>query len=164
MEGACGKILETENPSVVLKKIYHRNRAQQRSSSLRAEEQARMQEWARSLCVRAGFKRLFVPRAWDADRHSYKMDRICVLQPLEVMDTKTHAVVMELKVFYRLAMATSVFPIDYELYVQPDGRVAMIDFDKFSSYKDGVITFPWGLTIQDQVMRDQCPFLFEDKP
>ena len=122
-----------------------------------------MQEWARSLCVRAGFKRLFVPRAWDADRHSYKMDRICVLLPLEVMDTKTHAVLMELKAFYRLAMAVSVFPIDYELYVQPDGRVAMIDFDKFSSYKDGVITFPWGLTIQDQVMRDQCPFLFEDE-
>jgi hypothetical protein len=57
-------------------------------------------------------------------------------------------------------MSKSVFPIDYELYVQPDGRVAMIDFDKFSSYKDGTITFPWGLTLQDKIMREQCPFLF----
>lgn len=152
--------METEDPRVVVKKIYRRNRPQQRSCSLRAEEQARMQEWARGLCVRAGFQLLFVPRAWDADKHSYKMDRIDVGSPLEVADVKGHAVLEELKAFYAAAMAASVFPMDYELYVQPDGKIAMVDFDKFSSWKDGTITFPWGLVIQDSVLRDQFPFLF----
>jgi hypothetical protein len=160
MEGACGKILSTDDPKVVIKKVYHRNRAQQRSCSLRAEEQARMQEWARGLCVKAGFQLLFVPRAWDAEKHSYKMDRIDVSSPLEVTDVKNHVALKELKAFYTAAMEASVFPVDYELYVQPDGKIAMVDFDKFASWQDGTITFPWGLTTKDSVFREQCPFLF----
>jgi hypothetical protein len=152
--------METDTPNVVVKKVYRRNRPQQRTCSLRAEEQARMQEWARALCVKAGFQLLFVPRAWDADKHSYKMDRIDVGHPLEMADTKRHAVLEELRAFYAKAMAASVFPMDYELYVQPDGRVAMVDFDKFSSWQDGTITFPWGLTVKDNVFREQFPFLF----
>ncbi len=103
---------------------------------------------------------LFVPRAWDATKHAYKMDRINVAVPLEVTEVKGHAVLEELKAFYKAAMAASVFPMDYELYVQPDGKIAMVDFDKFSSWKDGTITFPWGLVMQDNVLREQFPFLF----
>ena len=160
MEGACGRIITTEDPNVVIKKVYHRNRAQQRSCSLRAEEQARMQEWARSICVKAGLELLFVPRAWDAEKHSYKMDRIQVDKPLELTDVKGHAVLEELKAFYAAAMAASVFPADYELYIQPDGKIAMVDFDKFASWKDGTITFPWGASMKDTVVREQYPFLF----
>lgn len=160
MEGACGKILPTDNAAVVLKKVHRRNRAQQRTCSLGAEQQARMQEWARGICVKAGFSMLFVPRAWDADKHTYKMDRICVEKPLEVFATQDHPVLPELKAFYAKAQAASVFPVDYELYVQPDGRVAMVDFDKFASYRDGEITFPWGATVKDSVMQEQIPFLF----
>jgi hypothetical protein len=160
MEGACGRIITTDDPNVVMKKVYRRNRPQQRSCSLRAEEQARMQEWARSTCVKAGFQLLFVPRAWDADKHSYKMDRIDVSTPLEVTEVSGHAVMGELKAFYTAAMAASVFPADYELYVQPDGRIAMVDFDKFSSWQDGTIVFPWGASMKDTVIREQYPFLF----
>lgn len=152
--------METDDPQVVVKKVYRRNRPQQRTCSLRAEEQARMQEWARGLCAKGRFQLLFVPRAWDATKHAYKMDRIDVSSPLEVTDVKGHAVLEELKAFYAAAMAASVFPMDYELFVQPDGKIAMVDFDKFSSWKDGIITFPWGLTVKDTVLRDQFPFLF----
>ena len=160
MEGACGRIVSTDDPTVVVKHVYRRNRAQQRSCSLRAEEQARMQEWARRLCIRAGFQQLFVPRAWDAEKHAYKMDRIDVATPLEMTDVKGHAVLEELKAFYEAAMAASVFPVDYELYVQPNGKIAMVDFDKFASWKDGTVTFPWGLVMKDTVIREQYPFLF----
>ncbi len=160
MEGACGRIVSTDDPNVVIKRVYRRNRPQQRSCSLRAEEQARMQEWARRLCLNTGFKLLFVPRAWDAEKHSYKMDRIDVATPLEMTDVKGHAVLEELKAFYAAAMAASVFPLDYELYVQPDGKIAMVDFDKFSSWKDGTVTCPWGLVINDTGFREQFPFLF----
>lgn len=162
MEGACGKILTTEDPNVVLKKVYRRNRPQQRSCSLRAEAQATMQECMRNLCVQEKLDLLYVPRAWDAEKHSYKMDRIEVDKPLEVTATLDAGVLKELRRFYRAAMAQGIFPLDYELYLQRDGRVAMVDFDKFSVWnKEGTITFPWGVTTDMKVIRDQYPYLLE---
>lgn len=153
MEGACGKILDTEDPSVVIKKLHRRNRAQQRTCSLSAEEQARKQEWARLLCHKEGFQKLFVPRAWDAERFQYKMDRISVDTPLETLEAKNHPVMAELTQFYKAAQQQGVFPADYELYIQPDGRVAMVDFDKFAVWqRDGLVVFPWGLKAKDTTL------------
>lgn len=148
MEGACGKILDTKSPGVVVKKIHRRRRAQQRTCSLSAEEQARLQEWAAILCVSSGFKTLFVPRAWGADRYSYSMERIDVSQPIELSSVKDHPVFPELKLFFEKAKEASVFPADFELYKQPDGRVALVDVDKFATWKDdGSVLFPWGLEL-----------------
>lgn len=153
MEGANGKILDTQDSAVVIKKIHRHHRAHQRSGSLTAEQQARMQEWARGVCHSAGFKLLFVPRAWDADKYQYKMDRIYVDKPLEVLDAKSLPVFDELKVFYATAKACCIFPADYELYVQPDGRVAMVDFDKFATWSPkGEVLFPWGLQCEDKTL------------
>lgn len=159
MEGACGKILETTDPSVVIKKIHRRSRPQQRTCSLSAEEQARVQEWAASVCHSQGFKVLFVPRAWDAHRYEYKMDRIQTDKPVDILRIKSHRVLEELKIFYRTAQDLGVFPADFELYEQEDGRVAMIDFDKFAAWKkDGSIEFPWGLTIAKSDVHQYIPF------
>lgn len=153
MEGANGKILDTEDPLVVIKKIHRRNRAHYRTGSLNAEQQARKQEWARSLCHREGFTMLFVPRAWDAERFQYKMDRIQVDKPLEVLDAKTHPVFAELSAFYKAAKRYNVFPADYELYMQPDGRVAMVDFDKFGLWgPTGEVLFPWGMSSDEKTL------------
>jgi hypothetical protein len=162
MEGACGKILDTDDPKVVLKKLHRRNRAQQRTCSLNAEQQVKMQEKVRSLCVAAGLTQLFVPRAWLAqEAYSYKMDRIDVSVPLPVAEVVTHPVVKDLKAFFQLAQEQGVFPADFELYVQPDGRVAMVDVDKFATWlPDGSIVFPWGLTTTDAAIRKEYPFLF----
>jgi len=153
MEGANGKILDTENSNVVIKKIHRRHRAHQRTGSLGAEEQARTQEWARMLCHNEGFKLLFVPRAWDAERFQYKMDRIHVGNPLEILEAKAHPVFAELQAFYTAAKAHDIFPADYELYIQADGRVAMVDFDKFGLWQtDGTVLFPWGLIAKENDM------------
>lgn len=153
MEGACGKILTTEDPNVVIKKVHRRNRPQQRTCSLKAPEQAKMQEWARGLCSSQGFALLYVPKAWAPDAHTYKMERITTETPLTYTEIQGHPVVSELKIFYDRAKSEGVFPADYELYIQPDGRVAMIDFDKFGSwYPDGSMQYPWGLKLlTDQV-------------
>lgn len=153
MEGACGKILTTKDDTVVIKKIHRRKRAQQRTCSLSAEEQARIQEWAATVCTAAGFLCLMVPRAWGADRFTYTMERIDTTKPLEILSVKTHPVKEELKAFYEKAKQASIFPCDFELYIQPDGRVAMIDFDKFAKWRlDGSVVFPWGLELDaDQV-------------
>ena len=155
MEGANGKILATEDPNVVIKKVHRRNRPQHRTASLRADKQQRIQESCRILCESLGFKLLFVPRAWDAERFQYKMDRICVDKPLELMEAKDHTVFEELKIFFEHCKKRCVFPGDVELYIQPDGRVAMVDFDKFAKWQRGEIIFPWGLTVQDKPILEQ---------
>lgn len=161
MEGACGKILITEDPNVVIKKVHRRKRAQQRTCSLKAEEQAKMQEWARDLCESQGFQLLYVPRAWSPTTHTYKMERIATEDPLPLTDIQGHAVLSELKVFYAKAQRLGIFPADYELYVQPDGRVAMIDFDKFGSwFPDGSMRFPWGLVMTEEQVKDILSRLF----
>jgi hypothetical protein len=153
MEGACGKILITEDPSVVIKKVHRRNRAQQRTSSLRAEEQARMQKWARGLCASLKLPLLFVPRAWDAEKYQYKMEKIDVSHPL--LEPRTHPVLADLKIFFAKAKQESIFPADYELYIQPDGRVAMVDFDKFAIWNaDGSVQFSWGLTMTTEQVEE----------
>lgn len=151
MEGACGKILTSENPAVVIKKVHRRNRPHQRTGSLTAQQQCEMQERCREICRVIGARILFIPRAWDAEAFQYKMTRISVDKPLEILDAKTHPVFDELKAFYAKCRTHTIFPADFELYEQPDGTVAMVDFDKFACWKtSGEIQFPWGLTVQDK--------------
>jgi hypothetical protein len=79
------------------------------------------------------------------------MDRICVDKPIELLDAQNHAVFEELQAFYKRCKHRFIFPADYELYEQPDGRVAMVDFDKFARWKPtGEVQFPWGLTAVDK--------------
>ncbi len=142
MEGACGKILESEIESVVIKKVHRRRRAQQRTSSHRAPEQCRLQSLSARLTCQMNI--LYVPKAWDSEEHQYKMERIDVANP--ILNIPHHPVLTELKIFYELCKTQKIFPCDYELYEQPDGRVAMIDFDKFGTWKeDETVEFPWGL-------------------
>jgi hypothetical protein len=77
--------------------------------------------------------------------HEYTMQRINTDEPI----TNEGVPSEELKKFYADAKAEGIFPCDYELYKQPDGRIAMIDFDKFGRWQeDGIVVFPWGLTLQ----------------
>ncbi len=39
--------------------------------------------------------------------------------------------VRELRIFYKEFMELGYLPVDYECYMQKDGRVAIVDFDKF---------------------------------
>ena len=119
-----------------------------------------MQEWARHVCVSKKFSNLFVPNAWGVEKFQYKMDRIDVSRPLLLTDVKGHPVLSELKTFYAVAKDCSVYPADYELYIQGDGRVAMVDFDKFGTWlKDGRVEYPWGLTLTASHIEDTLKIL-----
>ena len=57
----------------------------------------------------------------------------------------------DLHILYMKARAYEIFPCDYELYLQPDGRIALIDFDKFGVWQsDGSVETPWGETWTDE--------------
>jgi hypothetical protein len=145
-EGACGKILDTDNRTIVIKQV-HRH-LKNKAKCLSAEKQCEMQIWAHELLTPAnGFSVLYTPRAWyQGHRHQYYMDRIDCSHEVDPFSASA-ATTAELKLFYEKAASVGIFPCDYELYRQRDGRVALIDFDKFgawSSSRDQVV-FPWGL-------------------
>lgn len=157
MEGACGKILEVEgNPTIVIKKI-HRH-LKHRAKCLNAKKQCEIQQWASSLLKPAnGFSLLFTPRAWcneaDADMRQYRMEKIDCSDQVESCSVRSSELA-ELKLFYQKANEIGIFPCDYELYRQSDGRIGLIDFDKFGSWHNTEsgsgepyqhVVFPWGL-------------------
>lgn len=145
MQGACGIILETEDPSVVIKRIYKKRGPTRRLRSYRARDQYRLQTWAES--VTAKYKVLYVPKPSDPEENQYKMKRIDVSTRIEMSDIDSVPDLRrELQQFYRKGRSLGIYPQDFELYKQPDGRVAMVDFDKFGIWNtDGSVEFPWGL-------------------
>jgi hypothetical protein len=114
-----------------------------------------MQQWCASLLTPSnGFSVLFTPRAWLSDsaaKRQYVMEQIdCLseLSPLAATANPQSPEATELKLFYEMAQAAGIFPCDYELYRQQDGRIALIDFDKFSQFANGEVTLPWGATMR----------------
>ena len=137
MQGASGKIVE-ESDGTVVKRI-HRH-LKQRANCHGAYRQCEIQQWAAQLLTpQNGFRTLYVPRAWGAQQREYRMEKINCAEEV------APAEVEELKLFYARAKEVGIFPCDYELYRQKDGRVAMIDFDKFAMWKGEAVEFPWGL-------------------
>ncbi len=149
MEGTCGKILLTEDQEVVIKKVHRRKRAHQRINSLRAKEQYEMQRWAWEKTK--GMKLLFVPPVIDFSEHEYKMKKIDVSKPIAEDNIPQHPVCKELQEFYNAGKKEGIYPCDYELYEQADGRVGMIDFDKFGIWEEnGSVVYPWGLRVNKE--------------
>lgn len=140
MEGACGKIVDTTTQDVVTKVMHTHKR---KAKTLSVEDQVRLQEWARN--VMADYKILFVPAVVGMETNSYSMKRVDVSEPLEMLSVEEHGVFSEVKQFFAASRGAGIFPADFELYLQPDGRVALLDFDKFSIWNpDGSVLFPWG--------------------
>lgn len=146
-EGACGKIYETKQQGVVVKRLRR-----DRRKSHGAKEQCRIQcKISQILCEGNGFKLLFAPRAWGATDNQYSMERIDCSRPLDILGNEVDGLSQELAILYIKAMAYEIFPCDYELYLQPNGRVALIDFDKFGVWlPDGTVETPWGQTWSDE--------------
>jgi hypothetical protein len=79
------------------------------------------------------------------------MQRIDCSRPVNILSNDIDGLNQELAIFYIKAMAYEIFPCDYELYLQDDGRVALVDFDKFGTWNsDGSVDVPWGETWTDE--------------
>jgi len=74
-EGACGKIVDTEDPGIVTKKIHRHLKHKAKGHD--ATRQCELQQWASSQLTPAnGFSILFTPKALSPAKHEYKMERI----------------------------------------------------------------------------------------
>jgi len=73
-----------------------------------------------------GARLLFVPRILSFEQ--YVMDKISVEQPVYYPRGR---LALEIAIFWNEMARLGIFAWDFELYHQQDGRVAMIDFNKF---------------------------------
>lgn len=156
MEGACGRIVDTEVPTVIIKQVFRKGGKQRSTKSHRAFMQCQIQQKVGSLLEELGSTLLFVPKAWSPQEHQYTMERIDVSRPVQAVDIENDAALQkELSALYQATYNVGLFPCDYELYRQVDGRIGMIDFDKFGRWnRDGSVEFPFGLCLTGEQARE----------
>ena len=93
--------------------------------------QVAIQIWSAETLVPAnGFKLLFTPNAKAEEAaNSYQMEKIDDSNP--ITNITDNALEKELIAYFRLAKAGGYVPSDFELYEQPNKKVALLDFDKY---------------------------------
>ena len=116
-------------------KMYHEKRKTRRGYC--AREEMLIHHMMHRVLQKCRAKILFTPRILSFNR--YIMDHIDVSWPVYEPRGLT---AIELDLIWNEAAAVGIFAWDFELYLQVDGRVAMIDFDKFGVRRGDTWVFP----------------------
>lgn len=111
-EGVTSRIYVV-SPTIV-KKIQKRNK-----NKVSARYQYQVQQIASQL----QFTTLYIPRVYEYGANWYTMERIDTTRPLNTTPEEA--------AFCSQMQRCGYIANDYELYLQPDGRVALVDFDRF---------------------------------
>jgi hypothetical protein len=122
MEGACGLIVE-ENEKVVRKVLKRKYKGKT------AFEQYTLQKLAIKVVEEYKLKIIYVPNVYSYDHRSYTMDRVDTSIPLYEIEVKSD-IIEELKKFCSGMESKGFFANDIECYIQPNGQIAVLDFDK----------------------------------
>jgi hypothetical protein len=129
MEGSCAKIVE-ESPEIVrkvLKKAY---------KGKCANEQFYLQQTACLIVSECKLKHIVVPQVHTLEAKSYTMDRIDTSKPL-YEEKVSREVMDELQMFCTAFEEHGWYVNDIECYIQPSGKIAIIDFDKCEAVSTG---------------------------
>jgi hypothetical protein len=136
-EGASARIFEYAHfPSHYVVKQQKR---QARSSTHPPNFQQKIQQWSYQIVQPPNFQTLRVPAAFEISTSpkatAYVMERIDTSEE-ELLDHPLvpQQLVKELLLYYFLCSQQGYFPNDYEIYKQPDGKYALVDFDKFGIF------------------------------
>lgn len=81
------------------------------------------------------YKILYTPKPIELIKNSYKMEIINDSNMVTNNDFD-NKITNELQQFFADMKKFNFFPFDFELYLQPNGKIALIDFDKFGKYYD----------------------------
>lgn len=122
MEGACGTIVD-ENEKVVRKVLKRKYKGKS------AFEQYTLQKLAIQVVEEYKLKTIYIPHVYSYDQRSYTMDRVDTSIPLYEFEVK-YEVIEELKQFCSGMESKGFFANDIECYVQPNNKIAILDFDK----------------------------------
>lgn len=103
-----------------------------RGKSLLAHTQFELQKLACEICSKQSFQIIFVPNVYECTANSYTMDWIDDSHPYLASESSNHpAFVQELDTYFAEWIRHGYLPNDIECYIQQDGSVAIIDFDKY---------------------------------
>jgi RIO-like serine/threonine protein kinase len=156
MEGACG-ILRDEGDGIVRKMIKRSHRGAS------AETQFDLQEMACEICHKNNFQAIFVPQVYELEKRSYTMDRIDDSYSYESKESCENIdFVRELRVFFKEFIDLGYVPADFECYKQKDGRISIVDFDKFIKIgQNGEMNFfGRNVTVDDMLKGSHIPANF----
>jgi hypothetical protein len=141
MEGATSRIENAEKGWVrkTLKKQAKKSKIHQ------IPKQLEIQQWSASILTPAhGFEILFTPKARvNVKDNSYLMEKIDdSSQITRIEDSRLEE---ELVRYFSVARKAGYMPSDFELYEQPNKKVALLDFDKYGIIElDGKhVTYPY---------------------
>lgn len=140
MEGATSRLEDLKNGWV--RKTLKRK---EKKKATPIETQLEVQTWSAGILTPANrFHILFTPKARASKtNNSYEMELIDTSNPIQVIDAKDLRA--ELESYFQKAKEANLYPSDFELYRQPDGRVALVDFDKFGKIQNDArtVVFPY---------------------
>jgi hypothetical protein len=127
MEGATSVVHKLKNGWV--RKTLKRKA--KKSNSHSAVKQIEIQQWSsKTLNPENGYKLLFTPEARvNANKNSILMKEVDTSKPIHKI--KDAGLVKEILAYFAAAKKSGYYPSDFELYEQPDGRIALLDFDKY---------------------------------
>lgn len=143
MQGATSTIINLGN-GWVRKQL---TRKAKRSGKLTPiAKQREIHAWSAStLTPENGFTILFTPTIRITGKNnSYEMEKIDSGTPIEKIPA---ALRPEIIAYFRAAKAAGYYPSDFELFLQSDGRVALLDFDKYGLVQDRNVIFPFRGTV-----------------
>ena len=101
-----------------------------RDDCLHLSEQKRIHRHIQSILH--NYQLLRVPELLDSiDSHRYRMRKIKTTHPLHLGLMEDHNLADEVRRLWLRLWEDGFAAWDFELYLQPDGKVMMIDFDRF---------------------------------
>ena len=122
MEGTCA-VIKDESPTTVRKVLKRKYKG------MSIKDQVAIQRTSLRVIEEHTLTSLTVPRVFVIEERSYVMERIDDSKPLYDY-TLTPKQLTELKIFLSVMESKGWILNDIECYVQPDGRIAILDFDK----------------------------------
>lgn len=134
-EGTNGVVYSTSK-ELIVKKV------KRKGSGMNALKQARLQELAFHIINNNELKIIRVPKLVSYDETTIIMEKIDDSYPYYGNEsTNNKPFCEELIIFYNQFKKNNYIPLDYECFLQKDGSVVILDFDKFISLKDELMYF-----------------------
>jgi len=173
-DGATGRLIDEGASARIYEYIHYpalyvvkQQKRQARGHAHPPSFQQKIQQWSNQLIQPPNFQTLCVPAAFEISTSpkatAYVMERIDTSQPEDLSHPLVpQQLVKELLLYYFLCSQQGYFPNDYELYKQPDGRYALVDFDKFGIFLTREqIEFPFQQIIHIRQAQQYCPMALQ---
>ena len=134
-EGTNGVVYSTSK-ELIVKKV------KRNGTGANAVQQGKLHTLAHSIINDNELKIIRVPKLVSYDEKTIIMEKIDDSYPYygtESINNKPFC--EELIIFYNEFKKNNYIPVDYECFLQKDGSIVILDFDKFISLKDELMYF-----------------------